>query len=146
LRQFFDSSVLIPVFYADHPQHAVSTAVFVTARKEDSFCALRTLGEVYAVLTGLPVRPRISGRDGIAILKQIRARLTLVSLTEDEYLSALETVSASIIGGAAYDALIARCAVKAGAEVLLTWNLRDFLRLGEVVHIVKTPLEVKPRE
>jgi predicted nucleic acid-binding protein len=146
LRQFFDSSVLIPVFYADHPQHAVSTAVFVTARKEDSFCALRTLGEVYAVLTGLPVRPRISGRDGIAILKQIRARLTLVSLTENEYLSALETVSASIIGGAAYDALIARCAVKAGAEVLLTWNLRDFLRLGEVVHIVKTPLEVKPRE
>ena len=120
--------------------------MFVTARKEDSFCVLRTLGEVYAVLTGLPVRPRISGRDGIAILKQIRARLTLVSLTEDEYLSALETVSASIIGGAAYDALIARCAVKAGAEVLLTWNLRDFLRLGEVVHIVKTPLEVKPRE
>jgi len=28
-------------------------------------------------------------------------------------------------GGAAYDVLIARCAVKAGAEILLTWNLRD---------------------
>jgi predicted nucleic acid-binding protein len=142
LRQFFDSSVLVPVFYADHPQHAVSTAVFLTARKEDFFCALRTLGEVYAVLTGLPVRPRISGKDGIAILKQIRERLTLISLTEDEYFLALETVSTSIIGGAAYDALIARCAVKAGAEVLLTWNLRDFTRFGsEIAQLVKTPLE-----
>jgi hypothetical protein len=76
------------------------------------------------------LRPRISGREGIAILKQIRERLTLISLTEDEYFTALETVSASIIGGAAYDALIARCAVKTGAEVLLTWNLRDFTRFG----------------
>jgi predicted nucleic acid-binding protein len=146
LRQFFDSSVLIPVFYADHSHHAASAAVFLTARKEDSFCALRTFGEVYAVLTGMPLRPRISGKDGVAILNQIRQRLTLVSLTEDEYFSALEKVSASIIGGAAYDALIARCAVKAGAEVLLTWNLRDFTRFWEVAHIVKTPLEVQPRE
>ena len=146
MRQFFDSSVLIPVFYADHPHHAASAALFLTARKEDSFCALRTLGEVYAVLTGMPLRPRISGKDGIAILKQIRERLTLLSLTQDEYFSALETVSASIIGGAAYDALIARCAVKSGAEVLLTWNLRDFTRFGEVASLVKTPLEVQSGE
>jgi predicted nucleic acid-binding protein len=132
LRQFFDSSVLIPVSYADHPHHAVSAAVFLTASKNDSFCALRTLGEVYAVLTGMPLRPRISGKDGIAILKQIRERLALVSLTEDEYVSAIETVSSSIIGGAAYDALIARCAVKSGAEVLFTSNLRDFSRFEEV--------------
>jgi predicted nucleic acid-binding protein len=107
---------------------------------------LQTLGEVYAVLTGMPLRPRISGKDGIAILNQIRHRLTVVSLTEGEYFSALETVSASIVGGAAYDALIAGCAVKAGAEVLLTWNLRDFTRFGEVAQIVKTPIEVQPGE
>ena len=85
MKQFFETSVLVPVFYADHPQHAVSAVAFLTARKEDSFCALRTLGEVYAVLTGLPVRPRISGKDGVVILKQIRERLTVVSLTEEEY-------------------------------------------------------------
>jgi predicted nucleic acid-binding protein len=101
LRQFFDSSVLIPVFYADHPHHAASTAVFLTARKQDSFCALTTLGEVYAVLTGMLLRPRISGKDGITILKQIRERLAVISLTEEEYFSALESVSASIVGGAA---------------------------------------------
>lgn len=75
-------------------------------------------------------------------LKQICDRVTLVSLTPEEYLSAIESVSTTIVGGAAYDALIARCAVKAEAEVLFTWNVRDFTRFGpEVARLVKTPLE-----
>ena len=142
MKQFFDSSILIPVFYADHPRHAVCTALFLAATKEDSFCALRSLGEVYATLTGLPVRPRITGKEGVEVLKQIRQRLSLVSLTQDEYFSALEFVASDIVGGAAYDALIARCAVKAGADVLLTWNLKDFTRFKEVAHLVKTPADL----
>jgi predicted nucleic acid-binding protein len=56
LKLFFDSSVLVPIFYADHPQHALSAKLFLGAGKDD-FCALRTLGEVYATLTGLPPAP-----------------------------------------------------------------------------------------
>jgi predicted nucleic acid-binding protein len=89
LKRFFDSSVLVPVFYADQPQHASTTKVFLEAGKDD-LCALRTLGEVYATLTGLPLRPRITGPEGISIVKQIRERLTLVTLSEQEYVSALE--------------------------------------------------------
>jgi predicted nucleic acid-binding protein len=73
LKRFFDSSVLVPVFYADHPQHPSSTKLFLEAGKDD-FCALRTLGEVYATLTGLPVRPRIAGPEGMRIVMQIRER------------------------------------------------------------------------
>jgi predicted nucleic acid-binding protein len=143
LKRFFDSSVLVPVFYADHPQHAPSTKLFVEAGKSD-FCALRTLGEVYATLTGLPLRPRITGPEGINIVKQIRERLTLITLNEQEYVSALELASTgTIVGSAAYDALIGHCALKSGADVLLTWNVRDFTRLGPAVAaIVKTPLEL----
>lgn len=142
MKLFFDSSVLVPVFYADHPHHDASARVFLAAGKED-FCALRTLGEVYATLTGLPVPPRITGRDGMTVLKQIRDRLTVISLTEQEYVPALESMSGSVVGGAAYGALIAKCAVKAGAAVLLTWNLRDFTRFGsEVARLVKTPIEI----
>jgi predicted nucleic acid-binding protein len=142
LKFLFDSSVLVPVFYADHPRHDASARAFLAAGKED-YCALGTLGEVYATLTGLPVRPRITGRDGITVLKQICDRLTVISLTEQEYVSALESVAGAVIGGAAYDALIARCAVKAGADVLLTWNTRDFIRFGaEIAKLVKTPLEI----
>jgi predicted nucleic acid-binding protein len=51
------------------------------------------------------------------------------------------------VGSATYDALIARCALKAGADVLLTWNLRDFARFGEeIARLLKTPLEFQPIE
>ncbi|MGC1187636.1 MAG: PIN domain-containing protein [Candidatus Acidiferrales bacterium] len=143
MKRFFDSSVLVPVFYADHPQHASSTRIFLDAGKND-FCALRTLGEVYATLTGLPLRPRITGPEGMRVVKQIRERLTLITLSEQEYVSALELASSgAIVGAAAYDALIAHCAVKAAANILLTWNVRDFTRLGPAVaQLVKTPLEL----
>jgi predicted nucleic acid-binding protein len=143
LKRFFDSSVLVPVFYADHPQHAISTKLFLAAGKDD-FCALRTLREVYATLTGLPLRPRITGPEGIRIVEQITARLTLITLSEQEYISALEQASSgTIVGAAIYDALISHCALKAGAGILLTWNVRDFMRLGPAVaRLVKTPMEV----
>jgi predicted nucleic acid-binding protein len=142
LKLFFDSSVLVPVFYADHQHHQSSARAFLGADKED-FCALRTLGEVYATLTGLPVRPRITGPEGVAIVTQIRERLTIVSLTEQEYVSTLESASPAIVGNTAYDALIARCAIKAGATVLLTWNVRHFMRLGsDIANLIKTPAEL----
>jgi predicted nucleic acid-binding protein len=143
LKRFVDSSVLVPVFYADHPQHASSAKLFLAAGKDD-FCALRTLGEVYATLTSLPLRPRISGPEGIGIVKQIRERLTLITLNEQEYVSALELASSeTIVGGATYDALIAHCALKARADTLLTWNVRDFIRFGPaIVQLVKAPLEL----
>lgn len=142
MKLFFDSSVLVPVFYADHPHHEPSTKIFLIGDKDD-FCALHTLAEVYTTLTGLPVRPRITGPEGVAIVKQIRERLTIVSLNEQEYVATLETNSPAIVGNAAYDALIARCAIKAGATVLLTWNVKHFMRLGpEVARIVKTPAEI----
>jgi predicted nucleic acid-binding protein len=142
LKLFFDSSVLVPVFYADHPHHAPSTKAFLGAGKDD-FCALRTLGEVYSTLTGLPVRPRIIGAEGIAIVRQIRDRLTVVSLSEQEYVAGLEVASHTVVGGATYDALIAQCAIKANAAILLTWNVRDFTRLGpHIAKIIKTPAEL----
>jgi predicted nucleic acid-binding protein len=78
------------------------------------------------------------------IVKQIQERLALISLSEREYVSALEAASTgAIVGAAVYDALIAACAVKAESTVLLTWNVRDFGRLGpEIARLVKTPLEV----
>jgi len=77
-------------------------------------------------------------------VSQIRERLTLITLSEQEYVSALEAASSgTIVGAAAYDALITHCALKAGADILLTWNVRDFRRLGSAVaQLVKTPLEL----
>lgn len=143
MRRFFDSSVLVAVFYAGHPEHEVSTRAFLSTNRLEGFCALRTSGEVYAVLTGLPLRPRISPREGVDIINQIYDRLTVVSLTESEYIAAIQVASISVMtGGAVYDALIAAGAAKCGAEVILTWNARDFSRFRGCIGEVKTPHEV----
>jgi predicted nucleic acid-binding protein len=140
LKLFFDTSALVPVFYADHPDHDASAQAFLAAPKSQTFCGLHSLGELYAVLTGLPLRPRIRGSVGAEIVRQVRERLTVVSLSEQEYVAAIEAVQESIVGGAVHDAIIAAAAVKCGAEVLLTWNLRDFQRLPlPNANLVKTP-------
>lgn len=71
----------------------------------------------------------------------MRKRLTLVRLTEDDYCLAVEAASVrGIAGGAIYDALLGHCALKAKAETIYTWNMRDFSRLGpEIAARVRTP-------
>ena len=141
MRVLFDSSVLVPVFYADHIHHEPSAQAFLAARKDDSFCALRSLGEIYATLTGLPLRPRIVGPEAMTAIREIRKRLTVVSLSDEEYVATLQELSdVGIVGGAAYDALIARCALKSRAEKIFTWNIRHFRQFGpEVEKKLRTP-------
>jgi hypothetical protein len=111
---------------------------------QERTASARSARSARSTLTGLPLRPRINGPEGIGIVKQIRERLTLITLSEQEYVSALELASSgTVVGAAAYDALIGHCALKAGADILLTWNVRDFTRLGSAVaQLVKTPLEL----
>ena len=44
-----------------------------------------------------------------------------------------EAGECEIPGGAIYDALIARCALKIQADIIYTWNLKHFSRLGPAV-------------
>ncbi len=62
IEAIFDSSVLIPAFYKFDANHPSSASALRSASRPDFFCALQTLGEVYAVLTGLPVRPQFHRR------------------------------------------------------------------------------------
>lgn len=131
------------VFYADHEHHVPSKRLFLAAGKRD-FCARRSLGEVYTTLTGLPVRPRITGPQALNMVSEVQEKLTLISLSDAEYFSVFQTAaSQAIIGNTTYDAMIARCAIKAGAVALVTWNTQHFTRLGqEIARIVKTPADI----
>ena len=51
-----------------------------------------------------------------------------------------KAAAAGIVSGAIYDAILAACAVKAGAETIYTWNVRHFARFcAEIVGRVRTP-------
>ena len=137
MKAFLDTSVLVPVFYGDHVHHSASMDVFTRYGKKDACCGAHSLVEVYSTLTRMPGKHRISGEQGMLFIGSIRERLTVVGLTPDEYFGMLQSnASLGVVGGAIYDALLASCALKSGAEKLYTWNMRHYGQLGQKV----TPL------
>ena len=141
MKGFVDSSVLVATFYGEHEHHAASIALFVRLDKQSGCTAAHCLAEVYAVLTGMPGKDRVTPDEAMLFLADVRARLAVVSLTEAEYMTAITAAAQhGVTGGGVYDALLARCAVKAKVDVLYTWNVKHFTRLGaELAARVKRP-------
>ena len=134
MKAFLDTSVLVATFYADHERHPPSIDLFLRFGKKDACCGAHSLAEVYATLTGMPGKRRVSGHEALLFLGDIRERLTLVALDEQEYFQMAEAAAAAnLVSGAIYDAILGHCALKAGAEVIYTWNTKDFLRLPQAI-------------
>jgi predicted nucleic acid-binding protein len=134
VKAFLDTSVLVATFYADHENHPPSIDLFLRFGKKDACCGAHSLAEVYATLTGMPGRRRVSGHEALLFLGNIRERLTVVALDEEDYFEVTEaSAAANLVGGAIYDAVLGHCALKARAEVIYTWNAKDFLRLPPAI-------------
>ncbi len=138
---FFDTSVLVAAFLADHEHHVPSLAHLASASGKSSFCAAHSLAEVYAILTRLPGAQRVSPEHALLFVDEVCNRLNLVTLSGPQYRQvAAQAVADHITGGAIYDALILRCAVKCHAQSILTWNIRDFRRIApELAHRIRMP-------
>ena len=141
MKAFLDTSVLIATFYAQHQFHQPSIDLFLRFKKNEACCGAHSLAEIYSSLTGRTGRERVSGDEAMLFLGDVRERLTIVSLEDQEYFKALEASSAlGIVGGAIYDALLAHCAIKVKAQAIYTWNIKDFTRLGQdIAGRVKSP-------
>jgi predicted nucleic acid-binding protein len=141
MRWFFDSSVLVAALLPDHEHHARSFAAFAAATPRNAGCAAHSLAEVYATLTRYPGKQRLSAEGAALLVQEVENRLALVWLDGDEYRSAIRRIATmGIVGGAVHDAVVAACALKAGADHIYTWNVRHFNMLGaDVESRVKTP-------
>jgi predicted nucleic acid-binding protein len=141
MKAFLDTSVLVPVFYGDHTHHLASLEVFIQFNKSSGCCGAHSLAEVYSTLTRMPGKHRLSGAQTMLFIGDIRERLSVISLTGDEYAEALESFAAlGIVGGSIYDALLAYCAIKAGAETIYSWNTRHYAQCGpDVTQRLRTP-------
>ena len=141
MKGFFDTSVLVPVFYGDHVHHRASLELFIQFDKSTGCCGAHSLAEVYATLTRMPGKHRISSEQAMLFISSIRERLSIIALSGDEYADALEASAAlGIVGGGIYDAMLAHCAFKAKAEAIYTWNARHYTLCGrEVVGRLRTP-------
>jgi len=131
VEAFLDTSVLVASFYGEHEHHDPSISLLSKQKKSTACTAAHCLVEVYSVVTGMPGKDRASPDEALLFLRDVRERLSTIALNENEHFKVLEdAATAGTIGGTAYDAIIAHCALKAKAHTIYTWNAKHFNRLG----------------
>lgn len=133
MKILFDTSVLIAALVESHPLHGRAFPWIRRAKEKklELIVASHTLAELYAVLSTLPLKPRISPSVAWRLVKDnIISNSKIISLTPTEYGLTIKSLSeAGLIGGVTYDALIAKVAQKAKVKKLLTLNIDHFKKV-----------------
>lgn len=138
MKVLLDTSVVVPALVRSHPEHARCLPWIRRLHQGeiDLVLAAHGLAEVHAVLTSLPVRPRISPRTARRLVEENRllpgpeGLATVVALETGDYAAVLEAAAQNgIAGGAVYDALIAKAAELARVDQLVSLNTKDFRRI-----------------
>ena len=135
MKTLFDTSVIIAALVESHPIHERAFPWLKQAKEKqfELIVASHTLAELYAVLSTLPLKPRISSSVAWRLINEnIVPNSKVISLTPAEYCSTIKSMSEmGLIGGTIYDSLIAKVAQKAGVERLLTLNIDHFRRVWQ---------------
>jgi len=143
MKVLFDTSVLVAALVKTHPMHKKSVSWLKRAKTGEvaMIISCHTLAELYAVLTTLPVSPRISPEMAWRLINEnIENTAVAPALDSEDYIETIRQLKDGMFsGGIVYDALILRAAVKTGAEALLTLNAADFkrLKLGELPSVIE---------
>lgn len=138
---FLDTSVLLPAFDESHVHNVPSAALLLSCQPDRAACATYSLVEFASVASRLPAPRRLEPSAIVLMLGDIQERLSVVAMSAHEHSAALQGwLEQGIGGGALYDAMLANCALKAGAREILAWNTRHFARLGpEVAKRLRQP-------
>ena len=127
MKAFLDTSVLIAASDVADPHHTPSFSLLSIAQRETTACGVHTLAETYAVLSRLPGGKKKRPEYASFLIEQILARVTVYSLSPEEYANAIrDAASKSLAGGMIFDALLLACARKSHAERIYTWNEKHF--------------------
>ncbi|MBI4309756.1 MAG: PIN domain-containing protein [Candidatus Omnitrophica bacterium] len=133
MKVLFDTSALVAAMVEPHPFHARALPWLIKVKKGQAqgIIASHTVAELYAVLTTLPVVPRILPAMAWKLIHEnVEEGVQIVPLSAGDYLAVLRRMNElHLTGGAVYDALIARVAEKAAVQHLVTFNPDDFKRV-----------------
>lgn len=131
----FDTSVLVAALVKAHPLHERAVSWLKRAKTGEMTMVIssHTLAELYAVLTTMPVSPRISPDMAWRLIHEnIEKTATVISMDAADYTETiLRLKERGFSGGIVYDALIFFAAIKSKAATLLTLNAADFVRLKQ---------------
>jgi predicted nucleic acid-binding protein len=144
LKVGVDTSCLVPLIssWHDHHEPTIRALEEFKRRKYRLITATHAVAECFAVLTRLPDRIRITPREAYERLTEnLSQNFAVVGLDPDACWLAMRTISGRDLGGGLiYDALIAHCCAQAGASILLTWDVQNFVRVAPSGLAVRDPL------
>ena len=133
MKVFFDASVLVAGSEQSHPQYAQARPALqrVVGAKDRGFISVHSIAEVDAVLTRLPVHPRIHPAEaGQMVTDNIVPHFATVAIGKKDYIEALRLAGSGGWSGAKiYDALLLGCAARREVNWIYSFNLRDFRQL-----------------
>lgn len=138
---FLDTSVLVPIAQVSHIHHRPSRDLWNFLTQKEAAVSVHTVAETYSALTAMPPALRLAPLEVVAVIETFLKRLTLITLSSEEYLETVRnTAKLGHSGGMVYDALHLACARKIGAEQIYTWNLKHFRSLApDLADIIDTP-------
>jgi predicted nucleic acid-binding protein len=133
MRLFFDTSVLIAAMVESHPAHTFALPWLQRIRDgaDTGILSAHSLAELYAILTRLPLRPRIGAVTARRLIQQnVLACFEVVSLSQSDYAAVIDRLAdLGVVGGAVYDAVIMQAAARANPDQVITLNPSDFRRV-----------------
>lgn len=126
-----DTTCMVAAVGRWHPRHADALAEMDRRleRGDRMVLAAHAVTETYAVLTRMPRPMRLSSMQAFAVLHEnFLVSIPMTTLDPADYADMIgEWARRGVVGGQIYDAIIAACARKAGADTLLTFNERHFV-------------------
>ncbi len=95
------------------------------------------------MITRCPSPLRVTTRTAVRLLRtNLADHIEVADVTPVDAWAAIEEVRlGGGSGGSVYDAVIAQSVARAGANVLFTWNVKDFLRVAPPGLEVRAPLD-----
>jgi predicted nucleic acid-binding protein len=138
MKIFCDTSVLVAAAVRSHEHYTRAFGVVerVASKKDRGVIGVHSLAEMYAVLTRLPVIPRIQPGEAAKIVSDNVVRhFQMQPLTAREYTASVSAAAENgVIGGAIYDVLLLAAARKIKPDRIYTFNVAEFKRLGPDLH------------
>jgi predicted nucleic acid-binding protein len=138
-----DTSCIVPLLSAGHAQHARTLEGYTARRRrsEQPVIPVHALVESFSVLTRSPAPLFISPEQTRRMLvESFSETAEFPGISPHQCWAALDELSSrSLGGGLLYDAIIAESCMQAGAKVLLTWNVRDLLRVAPPALEIRQP-------
>jgi predicted nucleic acid-binding protein len=127
-----DTSCVIPLLCDWHEFHAPTAAAVGAVQLKNVVICAHVLLECFSVLTRLPAPYRIAPRQAERLLAaNFSESVDVCSVLDADLWTALDRAAERQAGGGKiYDTVIAQATARAGASVLLTWNVKDFLAVA----------------